>query len=192
MENFENNAPATSTGDNSKLLAILSYFGAWMFALLIKPEKDNEYVKNHAKNGIIVTVLSLVNIIPFLGQLAYIVVLVFAIIGIIKAAQGKTYDFPIFGGMFPVLNTKKVLSVWCYSSLGALFSLLSDEKDDPVLKSHANNGIWFMILSLVNCIPFLGQIAYIVVIVFAIIGIVKACKGEAYEFPIVGSIKIVK
>lgn len=182
---------APAFDDNSKLFAILSYFGFWMFALLIKPENENPYVRNHIKNGIICSVLALVNVIPFVGQVAYIAVLVFAIMGIVKAAKNEEFDMPIFGKMFPTLNEVKVLSVCCYTST-CLFPLLSDKKDDVVLKSHINNGLWFLILSLVNCVPFVGQICYIVVIVFAIIGIVKACKGESYEFPVVGNIKIVK
>ena len=78
--------------------------------------------------------------------------------------------------------------------------LVSPEKDDPFVKCHVNNGIWLFIVcvagGIIAGIPLLGWIIGALVelgtLIFFIIGIVKAINGEMYEYPIVGSIKIVK
>ena len=103
---MENTNTQTARADHSKLIAVLSYFGFfWVLGLTIEPEKNNPFVRNHANNGIILSicflVINLCNIVPFLGQLVAavgdIALLVFTIIGIVKACQGNTWTVPIVG-----------------------------------------------------------------------------------------------
>ena len=71
-------------------------------------------------------------------------------------------------------------------------------QDSAFAKFYANQGLLFLlaciVLPFVNIIPILGQIAYvgcgIALLVFIIMNIVAAAKGEAKEAPIFGSIKI--
>lgn len=103
---MENTNTQPARADHSKLIAVLSYFGIfWVLGLTIEPEKDNPFVRNHANNGIIISICilfaNLLNIIPVLGNLVAVVadiaLIVFAIIGIVKACQGKTWTVPIVG-----------------------------------------------------------------------------------------------
>ncbi|MBP5180270.1 MAG: hypothetical protein J6127_03170 [Clostridiales bacterium] len=105
MENT-NNQSAGARPDHSKLIAVLCYVGFfWVLGLTIEPEKNNPYVRNHANNGIIISicyvVFGLVNIVPFLGQLVSVVgcliLFVFTIIGIVKACQNSTWTVPVIG-----------------------------------------------------------------------------------------------
>lgn len=71
-------------------------------------------------------------------------------------------------------------------------------QDSPYAKFYANQGLLFLLvgiaLSVLNIIPFLGQIINVVcgiaLFVFIIMNMVAAANGEAKEAPIFGSIKI--
>lgn len=98
--------------DNStlSLFCYLSIFGI-ILALVAKPE--SKYVKFHANQGIcmniFIMILSLCAIIPFLGWVAagvgYIFTGVCAIMGIVRACNGRMVPLPIFG-KYNVLNYK--------------------------------------------------------------------------------------
>ena len=103
-ENINNQGPVIDNNpsepiNNAKIFAILSYIrGLWLLGLLIEPEKNDPFVKNHVNNGIILYIAGIIcAIIPFLGWLCSIVILVFAIIGIVNAAQNKMYTIPLIG-----------------------------------------------------------------------------------------------
>ena len=102
MDNFDNgNADVVG---NAKIWAVLSYIGIlWIIALLV-PEKDTAYVKNHANNGIVLTIAGVIcGVIPVIGWIASIAVLVLAILGIVNACQNKMYKLPSFLGNFEIL-----------------------------------------------------------------------------------------
>ena len=89
----------------------------------------------------------------------------------------------------------KLFSILAYISLLWLLGLLiSPEKTSPFVRNHVNNGILICIaFAICACIPFVGWVCEIAVAVFAIMGIVAACKTQYYTLPIVGDkIKIVK
>ncbi len=105
MENYE---PITETNTtpvgNDKLFAILAYFGLFfLLGLLIAPEKDHAFTKNHVNNGIWLFIGQVVNVIPVIGQLVALVLFVFAIMGIVAAAQGNTFTIPVIGDKLPKL-----------------------------------------------------------------------------------------
>ncbi len=92
MDNFDNENAVTG---NAKVFAILAYlFGiGWLLGLLIEPEKHSPFVKCHVNNGIWVLIM---NFIPVIGNIAAFICI---IIGIINAAQDKTWEIPVLGGI---------------------------------------------------------------------------------------------
>lgn len=91
---------------NDKLFSILAYIGIlWIIGLVAAPEKDHAFTKNHVNNGLILFLAGIVcGIIPVIGWICSIVVLVFAIMGIVAAAQGKTYTIPVIGDKITLIK----------------------------------------------------------------------------------------
>jgi len=129
MENQENTANQgpvidnnpSKPSDNAKLFAILSYFLIlWLLGLLIEPEKNDPYVKNHVNNGILLTIMSIVTsvigsilgFLPFIGgfvswvvtTLLSIVILVLWILSLVKACKNETYVLPIIGDKVTIVK----------------------------------------------------------------------------------------
>jgi uncharacterized membrane protein len=96
-------------------------------------------------------------------------------------------------------DIQKNKNVAAVANIPILFWLpLVSAQDSPFAKFYANQGLLFLIASIIlpfiNIIPILGQIAYvgcnIALIIFIIMNIIAAVNGEAKEAPIFGSIKI--
>ena len=110
-ENINNQGPVidnnpSAPAGNAKLFAILSYFcPLWLLGLLIEPEKNDPYVKNHVNNGIVLSICGFIcGIVPVVGWLASIAVLVFAIMGIVAAAQDQQFTIPLIGDKFIIVK----------------------------------------------------------------------------------------
>src|SRR5512133_2110445 len=102
-------APPLSGGDTpsdtGKILAGIGYLTGIvaLIAILIEPYKDEKFVRQHAFQAlalyVVMIVASILNVIPVIGQIiwlvAWVAVAVFAIIGAVKAFQGQTYEMPI-------------------------------------------------------------------------------------------------
>ncbi|MBO4636738.1 MAG: DUF4870 domain-containing protein [Clostridiales bacterium] len=94
--------------------SVLAYLTIlWLIGLLISPEKDSPIVKNHVNNGIILflgeMVAGILYMIPYVGRYALgpllsLVILVFAVLGIIKAVKGEKYELPIIGDKFTLIK----------------------------------------------------------------------------------------
>jgi len=78
--------------------------------------------------------------------------------------------------------------------------LVTDAKDSPFAKFHANQQLILLIgaiiVNVVGVIPVIGwfiilPLGIIVLIVFAIMGIINAAKGEMKELPLIGGFKII-
>lgn len=97
---------STTPVGNDKLFAILAYIGIlWIIGLVATPEKDHAFVKNHVNNAIILCIGGVVlACIPFLGWLVEIAIFVFAIMGIVKAAQGEMFTIPVIGEKFQIIK----------------------------------------------------------------------------------------
>ena len=118
MENNEfENQPIIEANEslegNDKLFAILAYIGIlWLIGLLVAPEKDHAFVKNHVNNGILLTICGIVAnmiiIIPILGWilggLLDIVILVFWVLSLIAAIKGEKYTLPIIGDKITLIK----------------------------------------------------------------------------------------
>lgn len=91
------------------------------------------------------------------------------------------------------------MSILAYLGILVLIPIFA-EKNNRFVHFHANQGLILFIASfasgVISFIPYLGVIVNVVVsvavLVFAIMGIVNACQGEAKELPIIGDIKILK
>ena len=85
--------------EKNKVYAILAYIGI-LFLVPLLAAKDSPYAKFHTNQGLVLflleVILSVVWWIPFLGLL-WIAVVVFAVMGIINAAQGECKPLPIIG-----------------------------------------------------------------------------------------------
>lgn len=85
---------------NHRKMAALSYF--WALCLIPLLGSKDEFVKFHAKQGFVLfifeLVLSLVGWIPIIGWLASVAVVLIAIIGVIKALNGKKWKIPYVYG----------------------------------------------------------------------------------------------
>ena len=110
-ENINNQGPVidnnpSAPSGNGKLYAILSYIcPLWLIGLLAEPEKNDPYVKNHVNNGIVLSICGVVcGIIPVIGWIASIAVLVFAIMGIVAAAQDQQFTIPLIGDKFIIVK----------------------------------------------------------------------------------------
>lgn len=105
----------------AKVITILDYIG--IFCLLgLFIEKDNEDVRFHTNQGLILLILEVVvgviaGILRFLGFIPFIgwifglvswllglICLVLAILGIVNAAQGQRKPLPIIGNLFTFIK----------------------------------------------------------------------------------------
>ena len=86
----------------------------------------------------------------------------------------------------PMISTKAACMIAYLGFIGILFAGVFGDKYNPDVKFHLNQGIGLALIS-VFCpfVPIVGEIALIVLLVFAIIGIVYANKLERKELPIV-------
>ncbi|MBP5260940.1 MAG: DUF4870 domain-containing protein [Clostridiales bacterium] len=92
-------------------------------------------------------------------------------------------------------GSEKAFAILSYIGILWLIGLLkAPEKDVPYVKNHVNNGIVLTIVgvagSILNVIPVIGNIASAVIglacLVFAIMGIVKACQNTTFTIPLIG------
>lgn len=91
--------------DTSKILAILGYLTGIVaiIAILIEPYKNEKWLRLHAIQalglavaGIVAQVVLALPVIGWIaGPLISLAVLVFAILGIVKAWQGEYYEMPV-------------------------------------------------------------------------------------------------
>ena len=116
----ENNAQTEVTPEdvqNNKVFAILAYFGILVLVPIFEAKKS-KFARFHANQGLVLCIvevvwylisyfisLALIHSLSFgfltlwtgISWLVNIGILVFAIIGIVNAAQGSTKPMPLFG-----------------------------------------------------------------------------------------------
>lgn len=101
----EDSNESVGQGDNSRAMGIISYLGP-LCIIPILTAKDSEFAMYHANQGLILfiaeMILFAVGIIPILGWLisifGNIAAVIFAIIGILNAANMKKKPLPVIGG----------------------------------------------------------------------------------------------
>lgn len=93
------------------------------------------------------------------------------------------------------IEKNKVMAVLAY--LGILFLIpLFAAKESKFARFHTNQGFILFIASfiiwLITCIMSWFKIFQIAVVIFVILGIINAVKGEAKELPFIGKFQILK
>ncbi|MDD5039702.1 MAG: hypothetical protein PHY34_00970 [Patescibacteria group bacterium] len=96
MEEQKNNPVKPAATGDSNLMAALSYVWILSIVMLII-KKEDEFVKFHAKQGLILFIASFIGVIPVIGWVVWFVVVVLMIIGFIKALSGERYKIPVIG-----------------------------------------------------------------------------------------------
>lgn len=88
---------------DSHLMAAVSY--VWLLAIvMLFVKRDDKFVQFHAKQAVVLLIISLLGFIPFLGWLIAFVCFVLMIIGFINAWQGKEYQLPVIYGLSKKIN----------------------------------------------------------------------------------------
>ena len=103
------------------------------------------------------------------------------------------------------IQNNKTMGILAYISFLVLVPIFS-AKDSKWARFHANQGLVLLIaegvaaiLSFLGIIPYVGWlfsipgwILYVVCVVFSVLGIVNAAKGQAKDLPLISKIKILK
>jgi len=88
----------TQVSLEDKLWAAVGYI--WILSLVsLAARKENNFVKEHAGQGLLLFVISLVMmIIPILGWIINVIIVICCIVGIVKSLQGEKWKLPLLGG----------------------------------------------------------------------------------------------
>lgn len=83
---------------DSKTLGIVSYLTliGWIIALVMNTSKD-EYVRFHLRQALLLHLAGLIWMIPIIGWLLGVATLVFWIMGLVSAINGKQEPLPAVG-----------------------------------------------------------------------------------------------
>lgn len=98
-----------SDGNNAKLFGILGYIIPILFflPLVMEDTKNDDFAKFHANQQLVFllfwVVITAINIIPILGQLIYVIGLIFGLVllvmGVINVSNDKKTPLPLIGGV---------------------------------------------------------------------------------------------
>lgn len=103
-------APAAKAGDDN-LMAAISYI--WVISIImLLTKKDSEFVQFHAKQGLVLFIISTaiwIISIPFfflwmVNWIIYLVLFVAAVVGFIKAYNGERYRIPVVADIAEKIN----------------------------------------------------------------------------------------
>lgn len=97
-------SPKSGETEENKILAAISYL--WFISIVVLLlKKDNEFVQFHAKQGLILFIISIILwLIPFIGWMLNIIVFIFIIIGFIKAMMGEKWKLPLLADLAAKMN----------------------------------------------------------------------------------------
>ena len=107
-DQFKNAADSTAEYDqadinSNKVMAILAYIGI-LFLIPLFAAKDSKFARFHTNQGLMLfllaiaaSIISKIPVIGFIGAILGFLCFIFAIIGIIYAAQGKAKELPFIG-----------------------------------------------------------------------------------------------
>ncbi|MEK7537769.1 MAG: DUF4870 domain-containing protein [Patescibacteria group bacterium] len=88
---------------DSHLMAAVSY--VWLLAIvMLFVKRDDKFVQFHAKQAVVLLIISLVTFIPVIGWLIGFVAFIGMVIGFINAWQGKEYQIPLIYGWSQKIN----------------------------------------------------------------------------------------
>ncbi|HTL39230.1 MAG TPA: hypothetical protein VL306_00230 [Methylomirabilota bacterium] len=101
-----------NAGSNKTLMGILSYLGILVVIPLITDAKNDQFVKFHIKQGLVLLICDvLANFIVripvfgwILSPLIWLGILVLAIMGIINVVNNQTKELPVIGHLASMFN----------------------------------------------------------------------------------------
>lgn len=77
----------------NKAVASLSY--VWiLFLIPLLLKRKSEFAQFHAKQGMVLFLLSFLTIIPILGQIFFFLLLIISVISIVKVVNGEWWKIP--------------------------------------------------------------------------------------------------
>ena len=98
---------------NNKVMGILAYF-SWLVLIPLFAAKDSKFARFHCNQGIVLAIAEIVAVavcgilakLPFIGWIFGIVeglvglaCFIFAVLGIVNAANGKAKELPLIGNI---------------------------------------------------------------------------------------------
>ncbi|MBI4153308.1 hypothetical protein HY497_02195 [Candidatus Woesearchaeota archaeon] len=85
--------------NNAKLVAVLSYITiiGWVISLIVHQENKTALGSFHLRQALLLMIVGLLAWIPMLGMIIGIVLVVFWIMGLVSAIQGKQKELPLIG-----------------------------------------------------------------------------------------------
>ncbi len=88
--------------DDNKVVAALSYLWILVFIPLFL-KKDSKFAQEHAKQGLVMFIAGLIGMfvfwVPLIGWLAWLVLVIFNLIAIIKCIMGEFWEVPVLGAL---------------------------------------------------------------------------------------------
>lgn len=86
---------------------------------------------------------------------------------------------------------KKVTGIVAYLSwIGLIIAFCAGDKEGA--KFHINQALVIFLFSLLSCIPLIGWIWGIFMVVCWVMGLIYAIQEEEKEVPVIGKIRIIK
>lgn len=84
--------------EDNKVIAALSYL--WVLCLVpLLVKRDSKFAQAHAKQGVVLFIIELIGSlifwIPVFGWLLWVIVVIVALVGFIKALQGEYWEIPV-------------------------------------------------------------------------------------------------
>lgn len=91
----------------------------------------------------------------------------------------------------------KTMAIVTYLGLiGFIIALATDGKKNEFTRFHMNQSlpliIASMVLAFVIWVPIVGQLAWLAILVFFVLGIVNAAQGQMKRLPLVGNFELIK
>ncbi|MFH1012851.1 MAG: hypothetical protein V1760_03845 [Candidatus Peregrinibacteria bacterium] len=131
----EKNIPASDI-ERSKQLAAISYLWIFSFIILLA-RRDSPFVQLHARQGLILFVLSIVLWPWEITRYAEILILALMVLGFIQAALGRVYRIPVIGdiaeGKFTWGHVRKGWHIAKHTAI----RLVKPEHVTPVFREEA-------------------------------------------------------
>lgn len=100
VQNEIKKIPPTS---DQNMIAALSYI--WIVSLImLVVKKNDDFVQFHAKQAIILFLLSLLGFIPVIGWIVWALAIAGMVVGFIQAWKGKRFELPLVYGWSKHIN----------------------------------------------------------------------------------------
>lgn len=93
-ENKPEETKQTSSATDTRVLAALSYISILSVVMYVL-KKEDEYIKFHARQGMVLFVASFIWVIPVFGWIIGLGVFVLMVIGALKAYMGERFRIPV-------------------------------------------------------------------------------------------------